>query len=183
MRFVEPRPGAKHSSFHSLYTQVVQTGQSESALMVACAVVRGLTRIEILTPDDVPVVFLVFPDYAIPLAAAGDGVKCLLRLAFELATGPGALILLEEPEVHQHPAAILQSAQVIWAAVRRGAQVVVSTHSLELIDALVAKADGGDIDNLALIRLGLEQNGELRSVRIPGREVAIERGNIEADLR
>jgi predicted ATPase len=183
VRFVEPRPGARHGSFHNLYTQVVQTGQSDAALSVARAVLAGLVRIEILTPDDVPVVFLVFPDYAIPLAASGDGVQSLLRLAFELATGPHALILLEEPEVHQHPAAIVESAKVILAAVRHGAQVVVSTHSLELIDGLVANAQGTDLEAFCVMRLKLDESGELRSVRVAGPDVAIERGNLDSDLR
>ena len=46
---------------------------------------------------------------------------------------------MEEPEVHMHPGAIRQCARAILAAVRRGIQIVLSTHSLELIDALLSR--------------------------------------------
>jgi energy-coupling factor transporter ATP-binding protein EcfA2 len=182
IRFVEPRPGAKHTSFHNLYTQVVQEGKYDDALAVAKAIVRDLSRIEILTPDDMPMVHLVFSDYAIPLAAAGDGIKCLLRLAFELATRKGGLVLIEEPEVHQHPGAIRQSAEAIVATVRRGVQVVLSTHSLELIDAILASSDPDDLERLCVMRLKLDR-GALQSTRTGGSDVAFERSQIDQDLR
>ena len=48
--------------------------------------------------------------------------------------------MLEEPEVHEHPAAMRQSARAILAAIRRDIQIILSTHSVELIDALLAEA-------------------------------------------
>ena len=73
-----------------------------------------------------------------PVPLAGEGVRALIRQALELATTENGLVLIEEPEVHLHPAAIWQSASAIVEVVRRKVQVVVSTHSLEFIDAVLA---------------------------------------------
>ena len=43
-----------------------------------------------------------------------------VRFSLELAASGDGVALLEEPEVHQHPAAMQQTARVIMAAVRRG---------------------------------------------------------------
>jgi predicted ATPase len=108
--------------------------------------------------------------------------EALLRLSLELASSGGGVALLEEPEVHQHPGAIGQSARAILAAVRRHIQVVLSTHSLELIDALLAESSASDLAGLTVYRLQL-QEGLLKSSRLPGPDIAFERTTIEDDLR
>lgn len=50
--------------------------------------------------------------------------------------------MVEEPEVYQHPRSIRQQARALLAAMRRGVQLVVTTHSLELIDEVVSEATG-----------------------------------------
>src|SRR5208282_1385804 len=100
------------------------------------------------------------PDYSVPATLVGDGIQSLLRLSLELAASGGGGALLEEPEVHQHPGAIRQSARAILAAVRRNIQVVLTTHSLEMIDALLGVSLDKDLENLSLYRLVL-RNGEL----------------------
>jgi predicted ATPase len=90
--------------------------------------------------------------------------------------------LLEEPEVHQHPGAIRQSARAILAAVRRQIQVMLTTHSLELIDALLAESSAEDLAQLSLYRVQL-QNGVLTSSRLAGPDIAFSRSEIEDDLR
>ena len=115
------------------------------------------------------------------MALAGDGIHSLLRLVLELAAS-GGVVMVEEPETHLHPAAIAQSAAAIWGAVEQGTQVFVSTHSLELIDALVSNAPEGKLDQFILYRLRLK-DGFLASVRLPGEEVAFARDQVEDDLR
>jgi AAA15 family ATPase/GTPase len=84
--------------------------------------------------------------------------------------------------VHQHPGAIRQSARAILAAVRRQIQVILTTHSLELIDALLAESSDEDLAKLSLYRLQL-QGGALKSSRLPGPDIAFARTTIEDDLR
>jgi AAA15 family ATPase/GTPase len=124
----------------------------------------------------------VFADYSVPVTLAGDGIQSLLRLSLELAASGGGAALLEEPEVHQHPGAIRQSARAILAAVRRQIQVMLTTHSLELIDALLAESSDQDLARFSLYRLQL-QDGNLKSSRLPGPDVAFSRSEIEDDLR
>ncbi len=100
---------------------------------------RGL-RVDTYEEDgrDEPVLLIDFADYSVPVAGAGSGIYAIVRLALEVAAPPGGLVLVEEPEAHQHPDVIAQTAKVLLAAARRDVQLIVSTHSLELIDALVA---------------------------------------------
>jgi predicted ATPase len=125
---------------------------------------------------------VVYDNRSVPAVLAGDGVQSLLRLTLELAVGAGGTVLLEEPEVHQHPAAIQQSARVILEATRSEIQVILSTHSLELIDALVSEASDEDLERLSLYRTNLD-DGVLKSRRLPGKDVAFSRGEIQDDLR
>lgn len=128
-------------------------------------------------------VHVQYHDRSVPVAVSGDGVRTLVRLALEVAGEPGSCVLVEEPEVHQHPRAIWLTAEAIHAAAGRGVQVVLSTHSLELIDALVALADEATIaERLVLMRLKLDR-GVLLHSRLAGDAVRRMRTVIEEDLR
>jgi energy-coupling factor transporter ATP-binding protein EcfA2 len=182
VRFLDPRAAGLRTPLHQLYTRVVEQGLHKGAIESLRALIPGIEDIQILAEGDVPVVYLIFGGYAVPAALAGDGIRLLLHLTFELATRPGGLVLMEEPEVHMHPGAIRQCARAILAAVRRQVQVVLSTHSLELIDALVGESSDADLAQLSLYRLQL-QAGNLQSSRLPGPQVAFARTEIQDDLR
>ena len=122
------------------------------------------------------------PRGAIPIGVAGDGVQALVQLATEFAALPGGSVLVEEPEVYQHPAALRLTARVLLATMRRGVQIILTTHSLELIDMLVEEAGPEDIPQLSLFTLALE-NGVLRSGRIAGHQIAAARSDVAEDLR
>ncbi len=181
--FVGPFPKRFLGPLHELYSELVRRGKSDEVTTILGGLVPGLQRVEILVENQKPVLNLVFRDRAVPAVLAGDGINLLLRLGFELAIRSGGIALMEEPEIHGHPAAIRQSARAILAAVRRNVQVFVTTHSLELIDALLSEASlTKDVDKLGLYRLQLH-DGLLKSSRLPGPEVAFARGTIEDDLR
>jgi predicted ATP-dependent endonuclease of OLD family len=106
----------------------------------------------------------------------------VIRLALELsATGPGTM-LIEEPEVHLHAKSLALAARLVLQAARRGTQVIMTTHSLELIDMLLAQATADDLASLAVLRLRLE-SGVLRCIPVPGRDAAHARSEISEDLR
>ena len=182
IRLVRPgRPDLEHE-LPALYTRAIEQGRAEEVR----SQIQGVTHaddLKILAPAEAPVLYLAFKDYAIPVVAAGDGIHALLLLSLELAVRSGGAVLLEEPEAHLHPGAIREAARAIWTAVRRGVQVFVSTHSLELIDALLAATvTDTELDNLSVYRLLLEA-GVLRKSRIAGPDVAFMRSTIEEDLR
>jgi AAA15 family ATPase/GTPase len=144
--------------------------------------IPGLEDIQILSPEGQPVVYLAFGDSAHPAALAGDRIVHLLRLAFELASRKGGVVLVEEPETHMHPGAIRQAAKAIVGAVRRQVQVILTTHSLEFIDALIGEAGEKNLSLLSLYRLQL-LDGTLKSSRLTGSEIAFARNQIQDDLR
>ena len=181
VRLVDPHGAAEKVPLHQLYTSVAERGARREAISILKDLAPDVDDIEILTQDNQPIVYLDYAHGAQPVALAGDGIRLLLRQSLELAAPSGGLVLLEEPEVHLHPAAIRQSASAMLAAVRRGIQVILTTHSLDLIDALLGSA-GDDLDRIALYRLQLV-SGELKSRRLGGREAAVARAQIEDDLR
>lgn len=182
VRFLDPRAPGLRAPLHHLYTRVVEQGLHKDAIASIRTLIPGIEDIQILAEGDVPVVYLIFNGYAVPAALAGDGIRLLLHLTFELATRPGGLMLMEEPEAHMHPGAIRQCARAILAAVRRKIQIVLSTHSLELIDALLGESSDADLAQLSLYRLQL-QAGSLNSSRLSGPDVAFARTEIQDDLR
>lgn len=183
IRILESEAGAGGKALHTLYTQAVKDGRREEVIRLMREVVPNLSHLEILTEKDAPIIHLVYNDHSIPVALGGSGTYTLLRLALELTAYSGRVALLEEPEVYKHPGAIRQSARVIWAAIRRDIQVIISTHSLELIDMLLVEVQNQkELDKLSVYGLMLK-DGCLRSSHLNGSDVAFSRTQIEDDLR
>ena len=73
----------------------------------------------------------------VPLDAVGVGVSQLLPvLVLCLLSEPGSMILLEQPELHLHPALQQRLADFLIAAVRSGRQLIVETHSEYIVSRL-----------------------------------------------
>jgi predicted ATPase len=180
---VEAGSANRQGSLLQLFSAAIEQGRRELVTGIMTSVVRDLSTLSILVDGNETLLYLEFRNHAIPASAVGEGIQVLLRLCLELAAIPSGVLLLEEPEVHQHPGAIRQSSKVIWGAVRRDIQVILSTHSLELIDALLAEAkDDAELQKLSVYRLQLE-DGILKSHRDSGPEAALARSAIEDDLR
>ena len=176
-----PTPN-NQSTVAQLYSDAIISGGSFRIVEMMQRVL-GSQDLRILVENDKPTLFLTFSDHAIPVAAGGSGVEWLVQLGLGLAVRPGSLVLIEEPELHLHPGAMREAARAVWVAVRSGVQVVLTTHSLEFIDSLLAETDSdAEFEFLSVYRL-LLKNGELKSSRIAGPRVAFMRGTIEDDLR
>lgn len=169
-------------TLEELYTLTSQRGLRKEVKSFITEMLPDVEDLEILAPKNVPTLHLNFSDYALPIGLAGDGVQLLLRLVLALTALPETTVLLEEPETHMHPGAIRLVANAVHGAVARGVQVVLTTHSLELIDALTLGRPVGDLEQLSVFRLALDR-GILKSTRLGGQEVALARSSIEDDLR
>lgn len=72
-----------------------------------------------------------------PINAAGFGSQQILPVITQLFAAPrGSLVLVEEPEVSLHPEAQINLASMFADALNRGNQIVVTSHSPLLIEAL-----------------------------------------------
>ncbi len=179
---IETDRDERQAPLDELYSRTTRTGRQGEVRAIIAQLVPNLQDLRILTEAGKPILYLEYEDCAVPVALSGDGIHALVRVALELASRPAGVVLLEEPEVHQHPGAIRQTMRAVLAAVRRDIQVILTTHSLELIDALLAESSDDDLQRLSLYRLQLE-DGRLISVRMPGPDVAFSRHEIEDDLR
>ncbi len=181
VRLVEPREVVSSHPLHRIYSASTEAGRRDEVTMLLRELLPGLDRVEILTDEVGAVLYLSYPDHSEPAGLAGDGVQSLLNLALELGAARTGVMLVVEPEVHQHQKALELSAKAIVAAVKRRIQVVVSTQSLELVDALLAALDEDEVDALSLFRLRLE-GGELQNIRLDGQMVRLARAE-KSDLR
>jgi predicted ATPase len=99
-----------------------------------------------------------------------------------MASDKSGLVLVEEPESHQHARSLRQVAQLFWQATAQGKQIVAATHSLEYIDAQFLDATPEQLSRAVVFRTFLK-DGELRAVRVPGEKVRELRLEIGEDLR
>ncbi len=184
VRLVSPWSMSAVLGLVDLYSEAKRQGRTESVTAAARSIVPDCRGIEVLTERGTPLVHFDRGDKSLQLGLEGDGIQSLVRLALEMAARPRGIVLLEEPETHQHPATLVTTAKVIVAAVQREIQVVLATHSLELIDALVAALgdDESQLAKLSVVSLRLD-DGRLVSSRLDGPSVASARDNIAMELR
>ena len=94
-------------------------------------------------------------DRQVDLTSVGVGVSQVLPvLAVCLLAEPGDIVLLEQPELHLHPALQMRLADFLLACVGSGRQIIVETHSEHLVNRLrrrVAEDDTNDIGKLVRI--------------------------------
>lgn len=170
-------------SLNTAYSEAVRQGRKREVMTLLRDLIPDVESIEILTEnDDTPALYITKATHSVPVSLSGDGVQSFLQLALGLAAQAGGLVLVEEPEVYQHPRAIQQTAAALLASIRRDVQVVVTTHSLELIDYVLDAATDTDLDRIALFSLLLDQ-GELKSSHYTGKDIAFARTELESDLR
>lgn len=166
-----------------VFSEATRRGRRGEAYQFLSDLIPGFQSLDILTEDDgTPSLYTTLEGSSVPVGLAGDGVQSFIQLALELSALVKGMALIEEPEVYQHPRAIHRTARVLVAAMRRDIQIILSTHSLELIDALLDATTDADLPGLALFNLDLRA-GELRSSRYSGQDIAFNRDTIANDLR
>lgn len=94
-------------------------------------------------------------DRRVDLTSVGVGVSQVLPvLVVCLLAEPGDVVMLEQPELHLHPALQMRLADFLVACVESGRQIIVETHSEHLVNRLrrrVAEDDGDDVRVLVRI--------------------------------
>jgi len=70
-----------------------------------------------------------------------NGSKRLVELASAiLGVDPDGVVLLEEPECYQHPRYLRELASLLIESAKTNRQIILSTHSMELVDLLWKRA-------------------------------------------
>jgi predicted ATPase len=102
---------------------------------------EGLTDFDISVEGGTVQVFFTESDFTIPATRLSDGsLRYLCLLAILCDPEPPPLIGLEEPELGLHPDLLPTVADLLVAASQR-TQLIVTTHSDMLVDALTERPD------------------------------------------
>ncbi len=107
---------------------------------------RAGVSIEVRPPD---------LDRQVDLTSVGVGVSQVLPvLVVCLLADPGDIVLLEQPELHLHPALQMRLADFLLACIESGRQIIVETHSEHLVNRLRRRVAEDDANNTAaLVRI------------------------------
>ncbi|MEW6278835.1 MAG: AAA family ATPase [Candidatus Eremiobacterota bacterium] len=166
----------------SYSTSVARGAHVKPALLELTRAMRPDTRdLEILKRDERYILCLMDERGSSALYYAGDGLKRLFHVAATLAGNPGGLLLLEEPEAFQHPASLELLARLLLKGIDQGSQVILSTHSLELVRALLDFAEHRR-EQMGIYRTRLA-GGRFDAALIPGPEAWERLDELGEDLR
>ena len=90
-------------------------------------------------------VWLVFPDYSVPLDSQGEGSRAVLRCLMLFTVLRQTLFIAEEVECHQHPESLSRFAKALCSQAKaQEVQLLLSPHNSECVRAfLAARRDAG----------------------------------------
>lgn len=188
VRFLDQRSGSKSRLPPTeLYSEARRTGRKVEVLQILKSLVPTADDLEILTLDGLPTLHVSTSTASVPLSLSGDGVRNSVVLSLDLGVPDNSLILVEEPETHLHFGAMQRVAEAIsYTVAPKGVatnQVVIATHSVEFIDALVSVcAKRGLQELLSVHRLSLV-DGLLTTSSFSGDLVTNARIGAEFELR
>lgn len=99
----------------------------------------------------------------INIVAEGFGTNSLIMLLMQLVSAePGATVMIEEPEIHLHPKAQADLAEVLAAEALAGdKQVIMTTHSEHILNRLLTLVVEGTLplDDLAIYAFEKDDKG------------------------
>lgn len=120
---------------------------------------------------------------SLPLSFMGDGFKALLKLSFIAPLVKNGIILFDEPEASMHPGYLNILAKEILLN-SSDSQFFISTHSLELLNKILEKAEKFDkLESVRILKLRRLSDGFIERETLSGREAKEEIESIETDLR
>ena len=107
------------------------------------------------------------PDRSVAIDWMGDGLRYALNI---LALGmllEGTILMVEEPETHQHPESLKKLTQTLFElAKRQNLQLFLTTHSWELMTYALEAAEQKEV-GLTMHHVRLNDKGEFDSRAIP----------------
>ena len=163
-------------------TNLGYSRSSEESLSRLLTKVTGIgLRAETVPPQSVEV-SAIAPSGPVNMVAEGFGTNSLILLFHQLiSSDEGSTVLIEEPEIHLHPKAQADLAEVL-AETAKGddKQIIMTTHSEHLVERLLLLVAEGTLtaDELAIYSFSKDEKGECFANEI---EVT-ENGQVEGGL-
>lgn len=181
--FVDVEAVRASGALEDAYTRIDETGQLGKVVKSLGRSMPGLTDLRILKVGTDFVLHTFFENGPpVPAYLAGDGFKRFLELAAAAVGTPKGVVLLEEPESFQHPRYLQELATLLHLAAREGTQIILSTHSIELIDLLLHAPEAEGQTYPAVHRMRIF-DGKLRATTIDRERAVIARDELLEDLR
>ena len=138
-------------------------------------------RADTVPPQSVAINSLT-PSGAVNIVAEGFGTNALILLFQQLiAAEKDATILVEEPEIHLHPKAQAELAEVLAETAKaEDKQIIMTTHSEHLVERLLLLVAEGTLeaDDLAIYSFSKDEKGECFAAEIQ----VTENGQVEGGL-
>ena len=165
-----------------LATNLVYDRSSEEKLSMLLKKVTGTgLRAEAVPPRAVEVKSVTHSG-AVNIVAEGFGANALIQLLHQLLTAEnGATVLIEEPEIHLHPKAQADLAEVMAETAKaEDKQIIMTTHSEHLVERLLLLVAEGTLtaDDLAIFSFSKDEKGECSASEI----MVNESGQVEGGL-
>jgi len=183
IRWVDVNAVREVGALENAYSELERAGQVDSVIHALRGSLAGLTDLRILKADQDFVLHAVMQDPPpIPVYATGDGFKRFLEVAAAMARPEPGVVLLEEPESYQHPRYMRELATLMFLSARAGTQIILSTHSLELIDCLLSAPEAVGLSYPSIHRFRLVR-GELSAVVLDRESALSARQDLLEDLR
>jgi len=108
--------------------------------------------------------------HEVDLTSVGVGVSQVLPVLVSCLTAKrGAILLIEQPELHLHPKLQMDLADFLISCCQFGKQIIVETHSEHIVNRIrrrIAEADNGELESLIGV-LFAEQSKGVTQYRSP----------------
>lgn len=96
--------------------------------------------------------------WSLPLwADQGDGVRAFLGVLLTLMTADYPIVMVDEPEAFLHPPQAQLLGRLLVEILENGTQVIVATHSADIIDGITAAA--ASASNVSIARVTRSKDG------------------------
>jgi energy-coupling factor transporter ATP-binding protein EcfA2 len=114
----------------------------------------------------------LFKDKSVRVDEMGDGFRYGVAIVALALLGKFSTIMLEEPENHQHPRALLRLAQLLTSLTKRNrTQLLITTHSAEVVKAFTSSVEGSS-HILNVYHLNLS-DGLLKARRLESLDISV----------
>jgi len=137
--------------------------------------------VDIREVDESFLVFVRGLERPVPLESMGDGFRAKLAILSAIAAVKKGIALMEEPETRLHPGYVSSLVDEIGKTASDGKlQYVVSTHSLDFLDAVLETVP----ELVKVVRMyRMEDTTEIDFEILDGKESLEERDKLKMDLR